>query len=225
MSVSVVQSRTEHQHSNLWHFTRVSDLHLHLNQMHLCCSCGCFTAVRVCEAAAGHVSCWHNPEVAVQLKLAEIHILKAEWYTFIKNPNALFWAAWSKSVCDTGHHIMMLGSILVFLQSSYEFNSFQFVSFACSLKLCLHQHRMRLFFRYCSDCAVIKTDSVLAALLQREKLPSERGRCASQGQIQLHHPDLWHLQRAWVLLPSHGVYEQWLPGPVAPRGQQVQKHF
>lgn len=58
-------------------------------------------------------------------------------------------------------------------------------------------------------------------MFQREELPAEGGRGASQGQIQLHHPDLWNLQRARVLLHSHRVYEQWLFGPVAPRGSYM----
>lgn len=63
-----------------------------------------------------------------------------------------------------------------------------------------------------------KISLVLLAVFQREELPAEGGRGAPQSQVQLHHPDLRHLQRARVLLHRHRVYEQWLSGPAAPRG-------
>lgn len=72
-------------------------------------------------------------------------------------------------------------------------------------------------------CAAVEID-LLHTVFQREELSSEGGRGAPQSQIQPHHPDLRHLQRTWVLLHSHRIHEQWLSGPVAPRGSYMGKH-
>lgn len=72
-----------------------------------------------------------------------------------------------------------------------------------------------------SLCVRAEADGVSLAAFQTQEQPAEGGRGAPQSQVQLHHPDLWHLQRARVLLHHHRVHEQWLPGPVAPRGRSM----
>lgn len=72
-------------------------------------------------------------------------------------------------------------------------------------------------------CGTVVTD-LLRTVFQREELSAEGGRGAPQSQIQPHHPDLRHLQRTGVLLHSHRIHEQWLSGPVAPRGSYKGEH-
>lgn len=72
----------------------------------------------------------------------------------------------------------------------------------------------------CLPVALTVCVCIRLAVLQGEKLSAEGGRGAPQGQIQLHNPDLWRLQRTRVLLHCDRVYEQWLPGPAAARGIQ-----
>lgn len=111
---------------------------------------------------------------------------------------------------------MLLPVHISYLRSWQTFSNLYMWS--CNACCCSNQVKVTalicLLCSASSTCCCKQTSPVF----QREEVSAEGGGGASQSQVQLHHPDLWHLQRTRVLLHHHRVHEQWLSGPASSWG-------